>query len=118
MVLFYIYLYVMQSFFRSFIKYEKQILQGYALPNLDLKTFIRYEECSQRVAMRTEQIAIQSSGQVKTAEILSTLMMSYALADTIALHNGDVPRNPVLRPNGLVKSKWPASTLPLSEPNT
>lgn len=101
----------MQSFFQSFIKYETQIFQSHALPNLDLKTFIRYEG----FAARTEKIAIQSAGQVKTAEILSTLMMGYVLADILALHKGDVARNPVLRPNRLVQSKWPVSIFPWPE---
>lgn len=103
---------LLQSFFRSFIKFEKQAFQSYALPNVNLKNFIHYQESGQRFAACTEQIAIQSAAQVKTAEILSTLMMGYALADTLALHKGEVPRNPVLRPHGLIKSKWPASALP------
>lgn len=97
----------MQPFFRSFIKYETQVFQSYALPNLDLKAFLRYEDGSQRLPLHTGQIAIQSAGQVKTAEILSTLMMGYVLADILALHKGDVERNPVFRPNELIKSKWP-----------
>ncbi len=99
----------MQPFFRSFIKYETQVFQSYALPNLDLKAFLRYEDGSQRLPLHTGQIAIQSAGQVKTAEILSTLMMGYVLADILALHKGDVARNPVFRPNELIKSKWPVS---------
>ncbi len=91
------------------VKYETRVFQSYALPNLDLKTFIRYEEGSQNFALPTEKIAIQSAGQVKTAEILSTLMMGYVLADILALHKGDVAQNPVLQPNRLVQSKWPVS---------
>ena len=99
----------MQPFFRSFIKYETQIFRSHALPNLDLKAFIRYEDGSQRFSVRTGQIAIQSAGQIKTAEILSTLMMGYVLADILALHKGDVARNPVFRPNELIQSKWPVN---------
>ncbi len=41
--------------------------------------------------------------------------MGYALADSLALHQEDIPRNPVVKPNELLKSKWPASMLPLFE---
>lgn len=105
---------VPQPFFQGFIKYEKQTFQSCALPNINLKTFIHYREYSQLFATCTDQVVIQSAGQVKTAEILSTLMMGYALADTLALHKGEIPRNTVLQPNRLVKSKWPASKLLLS----
>ena len=107
-----------QPYFRGFIIYEKQAFHSCALPNLDLKTFIQYNEYSPRFASATctEQISIQSAGQVKTAEILSNLMMGYALADTLALHKEDIPRNLVVQPNELLKSKWPASMLPLSQP--
>ena len=85
-------------------------------PNLNLKTFIEYKGYSPRFATCIEQITIQSAGQVKTAEILSNLMMGYALADTLALHIGEIPRNPVIQPNRLLKSKWPASEFSISKP--
>ncbi len=105
----------MQPFFQGFIKYEKQAFQSCALPNINLKTFINYRGYSQLSSTRIDQVVIQSAGQVKTAEILSTLMMGYALADSLALYAGEIPRNPVLRLNRLVKSKWPVSKLLLYE---